>query len=618
MRGLEVVVCGVPFGEDCADEALRQVKAHGFTSVQIYTFWKEMEPEEGRFDWSVYDPQVEAIRRAGLKYVPFLLLGPKYAAPDWWLRHPEHVGLRCLEHGKESPIESIWSPAFRPRITRLLEAFAEHYGSWGVLESVQPGICGDYGEAIFPVWGNWPGDYHTHGGYWCGAPDAVASLRAWLRDRYGDAEALNAAWRSHYESLDEVRPFLRHTAPSRTAWLDFVTWYRASMTDYSEFWMAECRRIFPDLPCYLCTGGSEEPHHGSSFASQARIAAKHGGGIRLTNEGNRFYGNFCITAYTWSACRYYGTYLGLEPVGPMTEKGVRTRVFGSMAYGNRQIFHYYSNVFGAEARPLPAAGALAAYPALGGDRDVEDGIGFFWPCDRAVLEGGTPADVDSALAFVRSLAPVSPISEEMILDGALERFRCLVMIGAETSRRSALEAVARWVSESGGLLLSVGRTRDEELRPVAELDACFGILPGSEEACGIAEHHPRPTAGFEAVASLAPFHAHSGWMDLDPEAEMLLATQPSGSYSGTATREVACLFRRRLPSGGQGILYGGPVNFSPDPEDLFTDPGVIRALLADICALSGAEPYRLAEGEIAKARVDGRTVALREESLEIA
>lgn len=59
-----------------------------------------------------------------------------------------------------------------------LAAFAAHYGPWNVLESVQPGICGDYGEAIFPVLGNWPGDYHTHQGFWCGGEDAAASFRA--------------------------------------------------------------------------------------------------------------------------------------------------------------------------------------------------------------------------------------------------------------------------------------------------------------------------------------------------------------------------------------------------------------------------------------------------------
>ena len=49
----ELVICGIPFGEAGEHEALRQVKEMGFTSVQIYTFWRDFEPvERGKFDWS--------------------------------------------------------------------------------------------------------------------------------------------------------------------------------------------------------------------------------------------------------------------------------------------------------------------------------------------------------------------------------------------------------------------------------------------------------------------------------------------------------------------------------------------------------------------------------------
>jgi hypothetical protein len=49
----------------------------------------------GQFDWSLYDREVALIQDAVLKYVPFLLMGPKYAAPQWWLDSPAHRGLRC-------------------------------------------------------------------------------------------------------------------------------------------------------------------------------------------------------------------------------------------------------------------------------------------------------------------------------------------------------------------------------------------------------------------------------------------------------------------------------------------------------------------------------------------
>ncbi|HEX2952024.1 MAG TPA: beta-galactosidase [Armatimonadota bacterium] len=612
---MEIVVCGIPFGKEGENDALHLVKDLGFTSVQIYTFWKEFEVADGVFDWSHYDRQVSLIQQAGLKYVPFILMGPKYAAPSWWLNHPDHVGLRCLEHGKLSPIESIWNPHFRTRVSRALDAFAEHYLPWNVLESVQPGICGDYGEAIFPVHGNWPGDYHTHRGYWCGGDDAIASLRAYVQGKYPSIAALNDAWHSHYDDFAHVTPFRKHQAPSRTAYLELIEWYRHSMTEYAEFWVRECRRCFPETSIYLCTGGEEEPEHGSSFAAQAKICGKYDAGLRLTNEANKFYDNFQITAHTWAACQFYGAYLGLEPVGPITEKGLRSRAFSSIAFGDRQIFHYYGNFAGADNTPLPAAGALADYRRFAKERQTPKGIAVFWPEDRQVLEGQMPPAVTEAMNFVRRHYPVSPLSEQMILDGALRDFSCLVMLNVESTRRSVLEIIADWVNQQAGTVLTNGRVMDIELTPCAEFDALFGILPTSEETHGWAHLAVRASADFPCVAELPPFGATTQWMDLADDTEFLAGTTSVEGYSGTKVAQVAAMFRRKSPSGGQAICYTGATNFTPDPEALMKDPGVFPALLADVCAMSGVRYYDLREGEIARTDYKGNDLVLREDSI---
>lgn len=611
---MEIVVCGVPFGSDGEVKALQQVKKLGFTSVQIYTFWKEFEPKEGVFDWAHYDRQVSLIKEAGLKYVPFILIGPKYAAPQWWLDHPDQKGLRCLEHDKLNPIDSIWNPALKPRISNALKAFSDHYLPWDVIESVQPGICGDYGEAIFPVIGNWPGDYHSHGGFWCGDDDAKESFRDWLRNKYASIDVLNSIWRSHYTDFESIVPVRPHMAASRTAHLDMVDWYRQSMTEFSDFWMAECRRYFPNIPAYLCTGGSEEPEHGSLFAAQAKICANNSSGIRLTNEGNKFYDNYYLTAYMWSACRYYGAYYGLEPVGPITKRGVRERVFGSIAYGNRQIFHYYGNVIDANNDPLPAAEALKDYLKLGGEREyIPKAISMFWPTDRSVLEGIMPENIEKTLTFVRHKHPVNPVSEMMILDGALKNSPCLVMMNAETVRRPVLEKIADWVRNDGGILLTNGRVFDEELRPVESFDSVFGILPTSEEAIGHAEYYMNEIDGFENAKSIEHFHSAVGWMDLADDTEHMANTKPRINYSGTSTQLVSCMFRKKYQSGGMAIYFCGPTCFVPDPEAIMPDYGVFPALLSDVCKMSGVMTYELKEGEVARADIGGKMLILTEE-----
>lgn len=618
----EIVLCGVPFGTPGETTALAAVKAAGFTAVQIYTFWRDFEPEaRGRFEWAELDRKVRLIRDAGLRYVPFVLMGPKYAAPQWWLDDPRHAGLRCLEHGKESPVESVWNPAFRTEISRVLEAFAAHYLPWSVIESVLPGICGDYGEAIFPVLGNWPGDYHTHRGFWCGGEDAGASFRAFLKRQYGTVKSLNAAWRSRYAGFAGISPFLPVYAPSRTAAFDLISWYQASMTEYAGFWMAECRRLFPDLPAYLCVGGADdEATSGARFSAQAKAAARHGGGIRLTNEVNKFEENFRLCAHTHAACRFYGAYLGLEPVGPMTAPGVRARTFGSAAFGNRQVFHYYGNVFDRENRPLPAAACVRDHAGLIGERESEPGLAFFWPVDQGLLDGAIPDAARSALRHIRREYPVTPVNEDMILDGALDGFRALIMIGASSTRGPVLERIARWVTRQGGRLLSVGLCRDLELKPVPDFDAVFGIGSAAEEAWG---HHNEPVhapAEFPRVGAIPRFHAEKGWIGLAPEVEKIACAVPGpgggeGAAESTRTHAVSALFRIRHAGGGQAVLYCGPVSFARDAQACFADPGVMTALLDDVCVQSGVPPLGTRDDEIARARVGGKRLVLREDAI---
>jgi hypothetical protein len=614
----EIVVCGVPFDSPYEADALRQLKDMGVTSVQIYTFWRDFEPEHrGGFDWSLYDRQAGALQKAGLKYVPFILMGPKYAAPTWWLAAPEHRGLACLEHAKTSPIESIWNDAFKLEITRVLEAFGSHYLPTGVLESVQPGICGDYGEAIMPVTGNWPGDYHTHRGYWCGGADAREDFRRWLEHKFAALSSLNQAWRAHYRAFGEIEPFLPHRAPSRTAWFDFLEWYRASMTDYTEFWMAECRRIFPETPVYMCTGGYEEPEHASLFSSQARVSALHDGGIRLTNEGNKFYDNFFSTAYAWSACSFYGAYYGLEPVGPITEKGVTARIFGSAAYGNRQMFHYYGNIFGPEARPLPAAEAFRKSIHLVQEAPPPDSVAFFWPGDYTAWAGGTPENVNQALRFIRSISDCMPVNEEMILDGALQRHKLLVIALPAFSDRRVLLKIVEWV-QAGGVVVSAGRLLDRELEPVEAFDALFGILPTSEETTGHVEQAIYHRDDFPNLTAIGSFHSILTWMDLAPDTE-LLAVVPGletdrelAGYSGTSIQRVSAAFMRRSGKGA-GIFYSGAVAMEDDPEAIFYDPGTFKALLKDtLMRYSQTELLEPQPGEIARSRIGGKLLALTE------
>lgn len=622
----EIVICQVPMQHPDIRNILKQVRESGATSVQIYTFWKDFEPEkEGVFDWSYFDAQVALLKEAGLRWVPFLLIGPKYAAPEWWLRDPRHEGLVCLEHGKTSPIDSIWSTGIREQVRRVVRAFAAHYLPMGIIESIQPGICGDYGEAIMPVRGNWAGDYHTHMGFWCGDRHAVVSYREAMRAKYGEIGALNAAQNAHYASFDEIVPVLPHKATSRTALFDQDAWYKDSMTEFADFWLGVCRENFPETPIYLCTGGHEEPGQASDFAAQAKVCAKYGAGLRLTNECNRFSENFFLTAYTHAACEFYGAYLGLEPVGGLTPEGVNARLFGSAVYGNRQLMFYYYNLFRSEADADGKYGtacseAFSAHLGLLEERKTKSEVAFFWQGHMGTLGDGIPGGIRPVVSYLRSVTDLMPLNERMIRDGALDRFKLFLIPQGGFTDRETLACIERYV-RNGGVVFAIGQMKDLELENVDSYNELFGILPDSDIGIGGAYFKVRTPDRFPGLAEKGGYEAESGWLGLHPETVSVTKCDfDPNNYSGTTTAEMSNLFLREYPSEngrtGAAIAYFGPTDFLYDPQSITSASRmpVFSLILSDVLKrYTSAEELFTSPEEQARGYIGDRLFVLKKD-----
>ncbi|GHU79309.1 hypothetical protein FACS1894191_1830 [Clostridia bacterium] len=616
----EVVVCGVPsFDDPNTPEMLRQMKASGVTSIQIYTFWRDYEPKErGKFEWEHYDRQVRLVRDAGLKYVPFILIGPKYASPEWWLNDPNHVPLRCLEHDKENMIDSPWNPLLRTEIDRVLKAFAEHYLPWGILESIQPGIGGDYGESEMPAIGNWPGDYHTHRGFWMADPHARASFRKFVAERYGTIEAVNKAWDYFYRSIDDIQPFLPHKAHSRTALFDELEWYTSSMTDFVDFWMATCRKYFPETEVYMCVGGVERPQSSVLFSGQAKACAKYGGGLRLTNESNKFFDNFFLTSYVHSACEFYGSYFGLEPVGPMTAEGVTARMFGSAVYGNRQIFYYYNNIFRRpeEGEKNPdirddRTRRFTQYLPLLRERESKCDMAFFWPHYLGLLAEGIPPGIRDIVTYVRKQTNIMPVNDMMVLDGALSLYKLLLVPVEAFSKREVLLKIRDWVVNDGGKVFAVGQMFDLELENVPEYNELFGIMPDSEKTSGHGADFKIRTGKFAAFKERGAYRAPNGWMNLHPDTIELSKVDFRPAQSGTRVMPAANAFMREYPSGGAAIAYFGPLDFKYDAQEIFAMQPVFPTILSDVIgAYTDSAALNTAPDEVVRGYIDGKLYAL--------
>lgn len=501
---------------------LRHLKNMGVTSVEQYVTWESCENRgEGEWDFSHWDAELEKIRAAGLKWLPFLIAGPAYSLPDWYRASRDFEGMVCLEHNLESKIQTFWDRHFYTYIERFLAAFADHYRDHSAFEGLLFGISGDFGEAIVSVWhGNWPtnipGLYHAHGGYWCGDRFARRDFKAAMEKKYGTREALNASWGTDFPSfgavdyppissdplnfrIDECTgpgTFTPSTLPERRRWIDFIDWYRNSMTEYASFWMQTARKYFPDVELYLCTGGAAEPWHASEFAQQSKVCAAVGGGVRITNEASNYTANFVVTNWVASASSFYGGYFSFEPAGQVTERGVVCRVYNGAATGARSLHYYGNNIMANEERAMNFANNVHFLREGGVKRE----IGMLYPDTPLVLNPSRMGQMHSAFALMRDYTDYVYACDLTVEDGILDTLRALILPLDGYYKTATLEKVRRFV-EDGGLLVGINLS---ELRDLEKNEDYLEILFGKEngKALGLGRTlHLHGTMGAQAEST---------------------------------------------------------------------------------------------------------------------
>ena len=453
----------------------RRIRQLGFKSVEQYVTWETLENAgEGEWDFSHWDEQVAILKAEGLKWVPFLIAGPAYALPDWYRRRSGFTGLRCLEHNIESKIESIWDPAARPYVRRYLKAFAEHYLPMGVIQNPLLGITGDFGEALYSAWhGNWttiiPGLYHAHRGYWCYDPFARQDFIRYAAERYATIAELNAAWGTQFPAFEAVTmPELQlderegfrvdevtqagmypyRTAADRRRWVDFVDRYRDSMTDYANFWMKTCAKLFPDHTVYLCTGGHSEPYLGSQFAAQCKVAAKYGGGVRITNEASVYLDNFVVTNWVASASEFYGAEFGFEPAGQVTEHGLVRRIYNATATGADEL-HFYDHQAGGTAERVEVF--QRHLPFLRRRKIIRE-LGVLYPDLSVLMVDALWSRISDNLGLLRRFDDYRYVDDVAIADGMLDRVKAMVVFLSDYYRAATLDRLLKWVRRGGVLV----------------------------------------------------------------------------------------------------------------------------------------------------------------------
>jgi len=573
-RKMEVTYCGLPEEENIRDRIVKYFAEIGATSIQTYVFWNKVEKDPGIFDWSVYEKDVEVITRYNLRWVPFIILGPWYVTPEWFRQSPDNLYARCVEHNRDSKNQSIWNEKLKPYIKRFMTEFSKHYPP-NVLESVLLGISGDYGEAIYPVIGNWPGEYHGHQGYWCNDPIAIKDMQEYFRLKYNnDIESLNYFWKASYKGFFEIKPFLKENAPSIRAWLEFIEWYRLRMNQWARWWLETAKEIFQPTEIYLCTGGDGTPPHGSDFSLQCKLTAELGCGVRITNESSNYISNFVITRLVASASRYYGSFFGYEPAAIVTPEGLVARIYNARTAGAKQIHEYTGNIFEGEEATLKSKvdEKLKTHINFLQEDTPKIEVGVFIPSTYLTIrEEGYSQILREGIRILRDLVDIDFLDENMINDKALKNYRILFVFEGNVARKETIENIRSWVYE-GGILVSsqILKDIDGEDRLFREL---VGISDKSEEIIGITNMEIINKKLLSSLSELRNPIVTRGYLNLEPSVNILACME---------YRTKGAVIWSKQWGKGYSIFYSGPMDVGTTLWDDWMKQGIVVYFLKDI------------------------------------
>jgi len=197
-------VCYYPeqWDESRWPEDYRRMRELGIATIRIGEFgWALIEPEEGVYDFSLFDRAINLAAEYGLK----VIMGTPTATPPAWLtqNYPEVLNATqegvIYRHGGRRHY-NYSSPKYRELCANITRKLAEHYGrhpaiiGWQIDNELNCEVNVFYSEA----------DHQA--------------FRKWLQAKYGTLERLNQAWGTTfwsqtYTDWEQVH-LLRPTASS--------------------------------------------------------------------------------------------------------------------------------------------------------------------------------------------------------------------------------------------------------------------------------------------------------------------------------------------------------------------------------------------------------------------
>ncbi|MBI1387935.1 MAG: hypothetical protein GC154_05760 [bacterium] len=232
---------------------------------------------DGRFDFSDYKQHAEALQSAKLDWTPRFKIGFVGDLPLAMTQSLQRA--EGAETGAKGPMLSLWEPKlddlYAAVFNQMSGALSSRYTRAVVLS-----FAGDWGPFLLSSEsGGWSGRPDI----WAGDPLARAEFSRAMQQRYGDLNAVGAAWGASYANWSQLGPTYNEDTPLIKN-IDVVGWYRNAMIVAAERVIQRARAAFPGAQLILEIG-DEFTYSASDARDFAALAARTGSSILyLTSE----------------------------------------------------------------------------------------------------------------------------------------------------------------------------------------------------------------------------------------------------------------------------------------------------------------------------------------------
>jgi len=180
---------------------LKNIRAAGFNTLQLWVLWSWVESTPGRFDFADYDRLIELANENGLKVV----LSAIAEVQPLWI-HREIPGSEMLSHLGQKVVSTNRNEC---HFGISPGGCFDHPIVWERMQAFFRAVVGRYKDAPnfygWDAWNELRWNVHVQGMV-CFCEHTLKNFREWLGEKYGGLDGLNLAWQRRYVSWDDVSP----------------------------------------------------------------------------------------------------------------------------------------------------------------------------------------------------------------------------------------------------------------------------------------------------------------------------------------------------------------------------------------------------------------------------